>query len=181
MFQIPEGGGSCSRVALVKQSVQFTDLPNNAANWDRSARYVYPKEKIVFIIRNKVKYKTSHHPFFIYFLRNRNSLVLIWERGAKRKSVWQLIMKEPIQIIQMLALSPLLCSLQAVKGLFCPQRVMSAWPIENSRRALWDECPGWAQWPQFEYHADICQIGAPHKRKKATLLPFNHVVILLES
>lgn len=54
---------------------------------------------------------------------------------------------------------------QAVKGLFCPLRVMSAWPIENSRRVLWDECPGWAQWPRFEYHADRCQIGASTKER----------------
>ncbi len=44
--------------------------------------------------------------------------------------------KEAIQIIQMLALPPSSPSPRAVKGLFCPQRVMSARPIENSRRAL---------------------------------------------
>lgn len=87
-------------------------------------------------------------------------------------------MKEAIQIIQMRSLPtppppPPVSSPppQAVKGLFCPQRVMSAWPIENSRRVLRDECPGWAQWPQFEYHADICQIGAPNKRKEGYSAP----------
>lgn len=86
-------------------------------------------------------------------------------------------MREAIQLIQMRSLptppsSPMSSPPpQAVKGLFCPQRVMSAWPIENSRRVLRDECPGWAQWPQFEYHADICQIGAPNKRKEGYSAP----------
>lgn len=41
-----------------------------------------------------------------YFARNRNSLLLMRERGSKRERVWRLIMKEAIQIIQMLALPP---------------------------------------------------------------------------
>lgn len=88
-------------------------------------------------------------------------------------------MKDAIQIIQMLALLPPapLLSPRQWRGLFCPQRVMSAWPIENSRCVLRDECPGWAQWPQFEYHADICRIGAATKERGATLVPFNHAVI----
>lgn len=62
---------------------------------------------------------------FIYQPRNRNSLLMM-RRRKEKKRVWQLIMKEAIQNIQMPALTPP----PAVKGLFCPQRVMSDGPLK---------------------------------------------------
>lgn len=78
--------------------------------------------------------------FFFPFLNSpqiENSLLLMRERGSERESLATNYEGSYSDYSDACSAPPPPSHLpQAVKGLFCPQRVMSAWPIENSRRAL---------------------------------------------
>lgn len=160
-------------------SLQFTDKPFNAANQDKFMRYQFLKNN--FFIKNNAQYNFSATFLIPFFISPEiETHFSWWERCSKTERVWRLIMKEAIQIIQMLAMPP---------PPLPPGSEGSFLSLESDvSMAHWKQPPCAQRWmPRLSTMAPIwiprgyMPDRSPNKRKRATLLSFNHVVILLES